>query len=121
MTFQLSTYTDIEIPIPNSKGEIITLTLPPIDCLTPAQIDAVEAEMDKVPEDTLPVRNPRKSSHAHTRFFLCHFNPGKEKHDAIWGLVGRHVEEVAAYWNKESGITLGESEPSTDSSSAKTE
>lgn len=121
MAFQLSPITDIEFDIPAGKDKSIRLTVPPLDTFTPAQLEDIAAEMEKIPEDTPEVRNPKTSAHAQTRFLLCFFNPGKEKHNAIWALGGRHVQEITDYWNKESGITLGESEPSTDTSSGKTE
>ena len=48
---------------------------------------------------------------------LKYFNPGKQKVDAIDGLVPRQLAQIDELWTEESGLSVGESSTSTDESS----
>lgn len=115
MAFSLSPIENIEIPIPDGKGGTITLEVPPLDCLDPADVTKMNKQMNDIAEDTPAHLDPNKNPNALVKHMLAYFNPKAKT--AIWGLVNRHVAEINNYWNEESGVELGKSGRSTGSSS----
>ena len=119
MAFTISADFDpIEFEIPAGKTKTVTISVPPFDCYSPADIAAMNAELKKYENDDEidDVNNPAKSATALLRFQLKHFNPSKQKADAIDALTVRQLNEINKVWSEKSEVTLGESEPSTDAS-----
>lgn len=110
MAFTVSTtFDNIEVVIPAADGEgTVTLALPPLDCFSPKQVDVINKALEK---------NPK----AHTngaealRTMLLSFATEKQEKAAISALWARQLTEIDEYWQKESGMKVGESSPSTDS------
>lgn len=119
MAFNIDTFEPIEFDIPAGKDKKVTLSVPPYDCISLADTSAMNEQLAKFEQnEELPaVENPAKNAIALVRFMLKHFNPGKQKADAIDGLVTRQVAQIDEIWTKESGLEVGESSPSTDDSS----
>ncbi|WP_408930756.1 hypothetical protein ACKFR8_05070 [Corynebacterium axilliensis] len=110
MAFTVSTtFDNIEVVIPAADGEgSVTLSLPPLDCFSPKQVDAINKALEK---------NPK--AHANgaeaLRTMLLSFAAEKHEKAAISALWARQLTEIDEYWQKESGMKVGESSPSTDS------
>ncbi|WP_288750549.1 hypothetical protein [uncultured Corynebacterium sp.] len=120
MAFVISNDFDpIEFEIPAGKTKTVTISVPPFDCYSPADIAAMNADIKKYENDDeiADVNNPAKTVTALLRFQLKHFNPGKQKADAIDALTVRQLNEIDKIWTAKSEVTLGESETSTDDSS----
>ena len=109
MTFDIPGFDDIEFTIPSGKDKKITITIPPVDCLYPTDVTAIQNEAEK--------QHIGNGSVEIMRLFLLHFNNTQAKKDAISKLVQRQLIEIDRIWSQESGIPLGESLPSTDMSS----
>lgn len=109
MAFEIPGFDDIEFTISSGKGKKITITIPPVDCLYPTDITAIqnEAEKQHIDSDSAEIM----------RLFLLYFNNTQAKKDAISKLVHRQLVYIDRIWSQESGIHLGESLPSTDMSS----
>lgn len=106
----------LEFNIPAGKGKTVTITLPPIDCVAPSDIEAMNEQMREMEDqDLLPVRDPNKSVAAQLRLQLKYFNPQKQKSDAIDALPLRYVNQIVKIW-EDSEMSMGEYEPSTDAS-----
>ena len=112
MAFDIPGFDDIEFNIPAGKDKKITITIPPVDCLYPTDINAIQNETEK--------RHIGNDSVEIMRLFLLHFNNTQAKKDAINKLVQRQLVEIDRIWSQESGIPLGESLPSTDTPSGET-
>ena len=112
MAFDISGFDNIEFNIPAGKDKKVTITIPPVDCLYPTDITAIQNEADKqhIGNDSVEI----------TRLFLLHFNNTQVKKDAISKLVQRQLVEIDRIWGQESGILLGESSPSTGTPSGET-
>lgn len=119
MSFEIDAYEPLEFDIPAGKDKKITLSVPPLDCFPPADTAEMNKKLAALGQDEnlADVDNPTVNAVAMVRFLLKHFNPGKQKADAIDALVERQIRQIDAIWSKESGIELGESSPSTDESS----
>ena len=120
MAFVISNDFDpIEFEIPAGKTKTVTLTVPPYDCIPPKDIDEMNKALEEYEgnDEISDVRNPTKYVPALLRFQLKHFNPGKQKADAIDALTVRQLNEIDKIWTAKSEVTLGESETSTDDSS----
>lgn len=115
MTFTLPSIEDITIDIPDTKGGTITLTVPPLDCMKPADVDKINKQLAEIDETTPEHRNPNTNALALARHLLAFYNPKAKA--AIEALVPRQISAIDDYWGKESEISLGESKPSTESSS----
>ena len=109
MAFDIPGFDDIEFNIPAGKDKKITITIPPVDCLYPTDVTAIQNEAEK--------QHIGNGSVEIMRLFLLHFNNTQAKKDAISKLVQRQLVEIDRIWSQESGIPLGESLPSTDMSS----
>ena len=109
MAFDIPGFDNIEFNIPAGKDKKITITIPPVDCLYPTDIVAIQNEMDK--------QHIKNGSVETMRLFLLYFNNTQAKKDAISKLVQRQLGEIYRIWSQESGIPLGESLPSTDTPS----
>ena len=112
MAFDISGFDNLEFNIPAGKDKKITITIPPVDCLYPTDVTAIqnEAEKQHIGKDSVEI----------TRLFLLHFNNTQAKKDAINKLVQRQLVEIDRIWGQESGILLGESSPSTSMPSGET-
>ena len=98
-----SNFKDIEINIPAATGnKLVTLTVPPLDCFPPAQVAALNKQVEENEE-------LRGNGHEVLRLMLRFFNASKAAKDAINALVARQLEEIDKYWQEESGMTVGES------------
>lgn len=120
MAFEIESFDMLEFDVPAGKGKKLTLTVPPMDCLDPADVEKMNTELKEIGEnfegDT--INNPTVNGAALVRFMLKFYNPGKAKADVIDTLVPRQLSAIDEVWSEQSGITLGESEPSTDESTA---
>lgn len=131
MAYEIGGFELIEFEIPAGKGKTVTLTVPPMDCVTTADVDGINKELEKYlssenDSDTTDSANgealpdhkdPTKDAAELLRLQLRYFNPSKAKVEAINALVARQLRQIDQIWARESSITLGESEPSTDESS----
>lgn len=119
MAFEIGGFEDIEFDIPAGKDKKITISVPPIDCLPPDDIAAMNKQLAvfEANDELADVQNPAKNGAAMLRFQLKYFNPGKQKADAIDALVDRQLRHIDRIWGKSAEIELGESESSTDESS----
>lgn len=119
MAFEIGGFENIEFDIPAGKGKKLTITIPPIDCISPDDVAAMNKQLEayEANEELADVQNPAKYGAALLRFQLKYFNPGKQKADAIDALVDRQLHHIDRIWSKSAEIDLGESEPSTDESS----
>lgn len=119
MAFEIGGFENLEFDIPAGKDKKITISVPPIDCLPPDDVAAMNKQLDayEADEELADVQNPAKNGAAMLRFQLKYFNPGKQKADAIDALVDRQLRHIDRIWGKSAEIDLGESEPSTDESS----
>lgn len=115
MAFELSTIENIEIPIPDGKGGTVTLVVPPLDCLRPADVTKMNKQIEDIEEGTPAHLDPSKNANALVKHMLVFYNPKAKS--LIWDLVNKHIGEINDYWNSESGVELGKSGRSTDSSS----
>ena len=97
MAFDIPGFDNIEFNIPAGKDKKVTITIPPVDCLYPTDVTAIQNEAEK--------RHIGNDSVEITRLFLLHFNNTQAKKDAISKLVQR---------------LLGESLPSTGTPSGET-
>lgn len=119
MAFEIGGFENIEFDIPAGKDKKLTITVPPIDCISPDDVAAMNKQLEayEANEELADVQNPAKYGAALLRFQLKYFNPGKQKADAIDALVDRQLRHIDRIWGKSAEIDLGESEPSTDESS----
>lgn len=109
-------FESLEFNIPAGKGKTVTITVPPIDCVAPSDIEAINEQMREMEDqDLLPVNDPNKSVAAQLRLQLKHFNPQKQKADAIDALPVRFVNQIVKIW-EDSEMSMGEYEPSIDAS-----
>lgn len=116
MAFIIPTFDNIEFEIPdNIKGGSINITVPPLDCMEPSDVEKMNKQLDAVPEDTPAIRNPNKNATALIQHMIAYYNPKAKA--AVWNLVPRQVKAINDHWEEESGVGLGESSPSTDGSS----
>lgn len=120
MTFIIEPFEQLEVEIPAGKSTV-TLTFPPLDCFTPDQVEKMNAQLSAVEEGTPDHLDPNKNPIALAKGMLKFFNPSKAAQAAIDALVPRHVREIDTYWTDGSGISLGKSEPSTDTSGEKSD
>lgn len=121
MTFSIKTWENLEFEIPGTGGKPLTISVPPLDCLEPSDVKKINKEIEETPDDADPLNDPRVNPVAMLKTMLAFYQPRKVQRDAIWALVPRQVNEINEIWERESGATVGESEPSTDSSSAGTD
>lgn len=112
MAFDIPGFDNIEFNIPAGKDKKVTIAIPPVDCLYPTDVTAIQNEAEK--------RHIGNDSVEITRLFLLHFNNTQAKKDAISKLVQRQLVEIDRIWGEESGILLGESLPSTGTPSGET-
>lgn len=118
MAFDIDSFDLIEFDIPAGRDRKITLTVPPLDCFSPEDVESMNQQVELLDTpDIIDANNPAKSATALIRFMIKFFNPGKQKAEAIDALVPRQLAQIDRLWTKESGIELGESEPSTEESS----
>lgn len=118
MAFSIDGFDMIEFDIPAGKGKKLTLSVPPYDCIPLADSEAMNEQLRALEGKELDfVNDPNHNAAALVRLMLKHFNPGKQKADAIDGLVPRQLSQIDKLWEKESGLTVGESSTSTDESS----
>ena len=112
MAFDIPGFDNIEFNIPAGKDKKITITIPPVDCLYPTDITAIqnEAEKQHIGNDSVEIM----------RLFLLHFNNSQATKDAISKLVQRQLLEIDRIWSQESDIPLGESLSSTGMPSEET-
>lgn len=119
MAFEITNdFTPVEFDIPAGKDKKVTLSVPPMDCISPSDVDAMNKQLEAFEDaDVEDARNPLKDAAALLRFQLKYFNPGKQKADLIDGLVVRQLRQIDKHWAEASQIDMGESETSTDDSS----
>ena len=118
MAFSIDGFDMIEFDIPAGKGKKLTLSVPPYDCIAPADTAAINEQLRALEGKDLDFANdPNRNAAALVRLMLKYFNPGKQKADAIDGLVPRQLAQIDELWTEESGLTVGESSTSTDESS----
>ncbi|CAB0628053.1 hypothetical protein [Corynebacterium diphtheriae] len=107
-TFDIDVFDNISFNLPGKSGKKIELQVPPLDCFTPDDIDAINGKLKELETIT-----PTES----VRVMLAHYAKTEAQKSAVTGLVARQITQIDEIWTKESGITVGESEPSTDTSS----
>lgn len=125
MAFRIEPFDMLEFEIPAGSEKFITISVPPVDCFSPADVQKINAELKalregedpEAPDPMSPNNNPIELN----RFMLKYFNPKAAQVKAIDGLVARHITQIADKWNEGSGVELGESEGSTNSSSGNVE
>ncbi|WP_257160407.1 hypothetical protein [Corynebacterium cystitidis] len=118
MSFEIEAFDMLEFDVPAGKGKKLTLSVPPMDCLDPADVEKMNADLEKIGAtyEGDPINDPTKNGAALVRYMLKYYNPGKEKEAVIDRLVPRQLNQIDKVWTEASDITLGESEPSTDES-----
>ena len=120
MAFTVSPIENLEFAIPTGKDTAtITVVLPQVDGMAPADVDKINTELEKMRESGADIpdwKNPNLNSIELMRFTLAYFNRGKAERDAIAKLTPRHLKEIDHVWAK-SEIDLGNSGRSTPSSS----
>lgn len=120
MAFVISSLENIEFSIPTGKdGSMITVVLPQVDGMPPADIDRMNKELEKLREsgtDLPDWKNPNINSIELMRYTLAYYNKSKAERDAIALLTARQLKEIDHVWSQ-SEIDLGNSDPSTPSSS----
>lgn len=117
MAFTVPSFEHINFEIPNGKGGTVELSVPPLDCLEPVDVEKMNASLQEIPEDTPQIRNPNVNPTALIQHMLAYYATRKEQREAIWSLVPRQVKALNEHWEANSELRLGESEPSTESSS----
>ena len=124
-SFEIKNFDNLEFTIPAGKDKSITLTVPPMDCMTPAEVqrlnDYIEElnQDESVPDSVKPGKDQTGASLV--RSMLKFFNSAKAKADAIDNLVPRQLAEIDKHWAEESGIDMGKSSQSTEESSESAE
>lgn len=107
----------LEFNIPAGKNKTVTITVPPLDCLAPSDVDEINKQLRELEgQDLELVHDPNRNVIALIKFQLKYFNPAKQKADAIDALLPRWVKQIDKIWTEKSDVTMGESEPSTDAS-----
>lgn len=107
MAFTIDGFDNVEFDIPNGKSKRITISVPPLDCITPQDMDKIKARIADV--ETLTAIEA-------TRIFLLELVTSKAAREAIEALPARQISQIDEIWSKESGLSVGESEDSTDTS-----
>lgn len=107
-TFTIDTFDNLTFNVPTADGTLIGIDVPPLDCIAPADIEAVNKKLAEMGKLT-PVES--------VRVLLAHYAHTEAQQKAVAGLVARQITQIDEIWTKESGITVGESGDSTDSSS----
>lgn len=108
MAFKIDNFENLEFDIPAGGDKSITVSVPPLDCVDPKDLQKINESVKN---------DPITENYGMTRRILLHFNTAKAKQDAINKLVERQLKTIDGIWASESGVTVGESEPSTDTSS----
>lgn len=108
---------EFEIPTPK-RDKTLNISVPPIDCLAPGDVDKINAELDRLnADDSVPAaRKPENNAHVMVLVMLKHYNP-KSTHAAIDSLLPAEISQINDIWGKESKFSVGESEASTGESS----
>lgn len=105
-----------EIPTPK-RDKTVTISVPPIDCLAPGDVDKINAQLDELNAADIPAaRKPENNAHVMILVMLKYYNP-KSTHAAIDALLPAEISQINDIWGKESTMSVGESEASTDESS----
>lgn len=108
----------LEFNIPAGKNKTVMITVPPIDCVSPADIEAINKKLRELEDQELDlVNDPNRNVLALVKLQLKHFNPAKQKADAIDALLPRWIRQIDKIWTDSSEMDLGESSPSTEESS----
>ncbi|PIS66275.1 hypothetical protein AZH46_04090 [Corynebacterium striatum] len=98
-----TTFEDIAVIIPAATGDKpVTLTLPPLDCFRPQQVDAINKLLEEHP-------TARTNGADAMRVMLDYFATTKGQKAAVAQLIARQIEEIDTYWQEESGMKVGES------------
>lgn len=120
-SFDINSFDNIEFTVPAGKDKSITLVVPPMDCMAPAEVEKLNKFLEDINEDD-SIRDELKPGKDQTgaalvRSMLKFFNQTKAKTEAIDNLVPRQLTAIDRHWAEESGIDMGESEGSSESSS----
>lgn len=108
---------EFEIPTPK-RDKTLIISVPPIDCLAPNDVDKINAQLDELNTSDIPdARKPENNAHVMVLVMLKFYNP-KSTHAAIDALLPAEISQINDIWGKESAMSMGESEASTDESSA---
>lgn len=98
---------DFEVDV---EGTTLTFTVPKFDHITPANYDLLEKwGADKTPAIATGPESNREMIRLHTP---------KKDHPLVAKITTAQLNAIGAHWAKESGISVGESKPSDDSSGA---
>lgn len=114
MAFILDSFENIDFEIPDGKGGTTKISVPPLDCFLPSDVEKMNKTLEAVPDDTPVHRHPGKNASALIQHMLAYYNPKAKT--AIWSLVPRHVAAINDHWDKSSEVVLGESSASTGAS-----
>lgn len=110
--FTIDDFENIDFHIPDGKGKLVTISVPPLDCIAPRDLNVITKALEEDPTE-IPVEI--------TRRFLLHFATTKAVRDAVEELPARQMSQIDELWAKESGVPVGESEDSTATSAVETE
>ncbi|MDN6199374.1 hypothetical protein [Corynebacterium flavescens] len=132
MPIRIEQYEDLEFEIPSGPNEWVSITVPPMDCWTPAVVDEINKKLAKLtkkeedaaakaeaagkPAPALDPLDPNRNPVELNRFLLKHFNPDPAQVAAIEKLVPRALNAIAKEWESASEIDSGKSDDSTESS-----
>lgn len=103
--FVIDEFENIEIDIPDGKGGVVTLTVPPLDCLKVEDVEQVNKKLEELefitPNDFV-------------KTLLKHYNKTKKEQDAIDNLVTRQITLIDRQWKEYNEVDLGEFSDSAD-------
>lgn len=100
----------VEIVIPDGKGGTVTLQVPPLDCISLQESQAINNEIEKLNEENVVTAT------ALVQTMLKYWNKTKKQQEAIDRLTLRQISNIDKEWQKYSEIdlTVGESSVSED-------
>lgn len=110
--FKIDAFENLEFDIPAGNKKSITISVPPLDCWSRDQSEAIS-------ELVAEAAKGQPQAFFSTRIALLYFTDDADAKAAVEALVPRQLKAIDDIWAKESGISVGESLPSTDSSSDK--
>lgn len=111
--FKIDTFELLEFEIPAGDKKTIVIEVPPFDCWSLQEsADIQNLVLDAEKDNNTP-------AFYSTRIAMLYFTEDPEAKEAIEALVSRQLKAIDTIWAEQSGVSLGESEPSEGSSSDK--
>lgn len=109
MAFVIDPIPDDGVPftLPAKTGTV-DITVPRLGDVAPKILNQLDKDLKK---DRVPGDHPES-----TRYLLRLLVEGKESQESVEGLTVNQLVQISEIWNEESGVSMGESEGSTNSS-----